>query len=264
MGFGTYTPATCPAGKTVQILRGDGVNVCRTSSSDTRPTAPTCPAGTTVYSITTADYQTNMVCIPSGTTTYAPDPTDKHGTGCRAGDGLGTSATGWFNLVCVPASSTPASSDTSLGGLSTQYTKLKADYDSLANQALSNPTKLSTVLPQLQSVNQQMASLVDQMLKNLQYATSSPNSDAYRDQLVETLARIQSDYNGLKTETDALQTLKRIRSFQDTSWQSSLNLYVGLFLLFAIVLIAVMIFRHQKSESTTAPSTSPIAMPPLT
>ena len=148
-------------------------------------------------------------------------------------------------------------------GLDDQYTKLKADYDALAAQALADPSKMSTILPQLQSVNQQMASLVDQMLKDLQYAKDGPNSDAYRDQLVETLARIQSDYNGLKTETDALQTLKRIRSFQDTSWQSSLMLYIGLFLLFAVVLVAVMIFRHQKSESTTAPTTSPIATPPL-
>lgn len=148
--------------------------------------------------------------------------------------------------------------------LSAQYTKLKADYDTLATQALADPTKLSTLLPQLQSVNQQMASLVDQMLKDLQYAKDDSNSDAYRDQLVETLARIQSDYNGLKTETDALQTLKRIRSFQDTSWQGSLNVYVGLILLFAVVLVIVMLFRHQKTDSASAPSTSPTAMPPLT
>jgi hypothetical protein len=148
--------------------------------------------------------------------------------------------------------------------LSAQYTKLQADYQALITQALADSTKLPTVLPQIQSINQQMASVLDKMLVELQYARDGPNSDAYRDQLAETLARIQSDYNGLKSNTDALQTLKRIRSFQDTSWHSSLNLYIALFLLFAIVLVLVMVFRRHTKDSTIAPSTSPAAIPPLT
>lgn len=151
-----------------------------------------------------------------------------------------------------------------LDELNAEYTKLETDYQALVTQALADSSKLPTILPQIQSINQQMAGVLDKMLTELQYARDGPNSDAYRTQLVETLARIQSDYNGLKTNTDALQTLKRIRSFQDTSWQSSLTIYIGLFLLFAVVLVAVMVFRHQTSESTIAPSTSPIAMPPLT
>jgi len=148
--------------------------------------------------------------------------------------------------------------------LNSQYTKLQADYDALIAQALADSSKLPTVLPQIQTLNQQMATVLDNMLKELQYAREGPNSDAYRDELVATLARIQSDYNGLKTNTDALQTLKRIRAFQDTTWQSSLNLYVGLFLLFTISLVLLMVFRHYKTASTTAPITSPTAMPPLT
>lgn len=148
--------------------------------------------------------------------------------------------------------------------LSAQYTKLQTDYATAVDQALKDPSKLPTVLPQIQSINQQMASVLDQMLTQLQYARDGPNSDAYRDQLADTLARIQSDYNGLKTNTDALQTLRRIRSFQDTTWQSSLNVYIGLFLLFAVVLVLVMLFRRQKSDSASAPSASPTTMPPLT
>ena len=148
--------------------------------------------------------------------------------------------------------------------LSAQYTKLQTDYQALVTQALTTPTSMPTVLPQIQAINQQMAGVLDKMLTELQYARDGPNSDAYRDQLVETLARIQSDYNGLKTNTDALQTLKRIQSFRDTTWQSSLTLYIGLFLLFAVVLVLVMLFRRQKTDSAMAPSTSPSVMPPLT
>jgi hypothetical protein len=152
-----------------------------------------------------------------------------------------------------------------MGGddLDTQYATLKASYDALVAQTVADPTKLPTVLPQIQSINQQMAAILDQMLTRLQYAREGPNSDAYRAQLTETLARIQMDYNGLKTNTDALQTLKRIRSFQDTSWQPMMNLYIGLFLVFGLILVLVMVFRRQTNSSTPATIASPPAMPTL-
>jgi hypothetical protein len=131
------------------------------------------------------------------------------------------------------------------------------------NQGAQTPAQIQTLLPQIQSVNQQIAAVLDQMITQTQYAPPGPNSDTYRDQLVEQLTRIQSDYNGLKNNTDALKTLRRIRSFQDTSWQSTLALYLTGFLVVALLLVLVMLFRRQKSVSPTAPSMSPTAMPPL-
>ena len=151
-----------------------------------------------------------------------------------------------------------------LAELTAQYTALRAQYTTLANQATANPGQIQTLLPQIQSVNQQIASVLDQMLTQMQYANDDGNSEAYRDQLVEQLARIQSDYNGLKTNTDAMKTLQRIRYFQDTSWQSTLMLYLALFLVFGGILALVVIFRRHTNASTSAPSPSPAAMAPLT
>lgn len=148
--------------------------------------------------------------------------------------------------------------------LNTQYATLKASYDALIEQALLDQTKLPTVLPKIQTINQQMATVLDQMLTELQYAKESSNSDAYRTQLIATLTRIQSDYNGLKTNTDTMQTLRRIRSFQDTSWQGPLTIYLAIFLVVAVLLILVVLFRRQKTDSAIAPSMSPPAMPALT
>jgi hypothetical protein len=130
-------------------------------------------------------------------------------------------------------------------------------------RATTTPSQVQTLLPQIQTVNQQIAAVLDQMITQTQYAKPGPNSDTYRTQLVEQLTRIQSDYNGLKTNTDALQTLRRIRSFQDTSWQSTLFIYLAGFLVVALLLVLVMLFRRQKSESPIAPSMSPTATPPL-
>lgn len=148
--------------------------------------------------------------------------------------------------------------------LNAQYATLKTQYDALAAQTVADPSKLQTNLPQLQTLNTRMATILDQMLTEMQYAGQDANSEAYRDQLVEQLTQIQSDYNGLKTNTDALQTLKRIRSFQDTSWQPTLNFYVALFVLVAIALVLVVVFRGQIKEIATAPITSPTAIAPLT
>jgi ribosomal protein L29 len=151
-----------------------------------------------------------------------------------------------------------------LAELNTQYTALRAQYTTLANQAAANPGQIQTLLPQIQSVNQQIAAVLDQMLAQMQYARDGPNSETYRAELVEQLARIQLDYNGLKTNTDALQTLRRIRSFQDTSWQSTLFLYIGLFVLVAGLFALLVMVRRHASTSTMAPSPSPTAMAPLT
>jgi hypothetical protein len=151
-----------------------------------------------------------------------------------------------------------------LAELTTQYTALRAQYTTLANQATANPGQIQTLLPRIQSVNQQIAAVLDQMLTQMQYANDGSNSETYRAQLVEQLARIQMDYTGLKTNTDAMQTLRRIRSFQDTSWQSSLMIYIGLFVLVAGLFALLVMFRRHSSTSTSAPMTSPTTMPPLT
>jgi hypothetical protein len=151
-----------------------------------------------------------------------------------------------------------------LDELNTQLTSLRAQYTQLASQATANPSQVATLLPQIQTLNQQIASVLDQMLQEMQYAQQNANSEAYRDQLVEQLSRIQMDYNGLKANTDTMQTLRRIRSFQDDSWKSPLFTYIALLLVAALVLVLVMLFRRQKKDSATMPSTSPAAIPPLT
>jgi hypothetical protein len=148
--------------------------------------------------------------------------------------------------------------------LNARYADLRGQYDALITQTLTSPATISTTLPQIQSLNQQIAAVLDQMLTDLQYARNGPNSDAYRDQLLEQLTRIQTDYMGLKTNTDSLETLRRIRSFQDDSWKPSLLLHVVALVAAAILLVLVMLFRRQTSESTIAPTMSPTAMPTLT
>ena len=263
--FGIYTDATCPAGPTRDLASAPRNSVLICIGEFGVKSAGQCLAGGTPMYITDASRNDAVVCVPSATTSYPLITTGgPQDFPCRSGDYLSFSDSG---IKCIPsgsaATTTPPPSSSSGGDLNSQYKALKAQYDTLITQTLAEPARLSTALPQIQSINQQMATILDQMLVELQTARNGPNSDAYRAELAETLARIQMDYNGLKTNTDALQTLRRIRSFQDTSWQSSLNLYLALFLIFAIVLVLVMLFRRQTKASTPAPSASPAAIPTL-
>lgn len=272
--FGIYADATCPAGTTLidKAAFRDSTAVCR--KNDQSGFLPAvCPSGQTTYFVANSAREVGVVCIPSSATTYTPDFSKPRGNWlCQSSqDYIGTTWSraeppeDYSSVKCIRVSATaPSSGDTSLDGLSTQYTSLKTQYSTLAAEVLADPSKMTARLPTLQSLNQQIASVLDQMLRAMQYAKQSPNSDAYRDQLVETLGRIQTDYNGLKTNTDTLETLRRIRGAQDESWRGPLFVYLMAFLAAAIFLVLVILFRRQTSESTIAPTMSPTAMPPLT
>ena len=261
--FGIYADGTCAPGSTLRSPIFPGQIPC--ISPEGVGLYHVCPSGSTPYSITTEDRVTAAICVPTSTAVYPRTTVNPAVFPCNTGDYLGFSATG---MKCIPAGSsatttTSSSSGESLNELSARLTALRTQYTALVNQGAQTPAQIQTLLPQIQSVNQQIAAVLDQMITQTQYAPPGPNSDTYRDQLVEQLTRIQSDYTGLKNNTDALKTLRRIRSFQDTSWQSTLALYLTGFLVVALLLVLVMLFRRQKSVSPTAPSMSPTAMPPL-
>ena len=294
--FSIYPDATCPAGTVKDLASAPMASVLICIGTAGVKSAGVCPTGATPMFIMNDSRDTAVVCVPTSTASYPRLEVDPTSFPCNAGDYLGFTET---SIKCIPSGSaatttpppssggspneppattttpppssggsatttTPApSSGESLDELSARLTSLRAQYTTLASQATSTPAQVPTLLPQIQSINQQIAGVLDQMLTQMQYARQGPNSEAYRDELTATLARIQMDYNGLKTNTDALQTLKRIRSFQDTSWQSTLNLYIGLFLLFGIILVLVMVFRRQTNASTPATIASPPAMPTL-
>ena len=266
--FGIYSDGVCPAGSTMNSPLTMNAWPC-TKTDGTGGTLHTCAAGTAVV-ISTDARQTAAICVPPGTALYPLLNVPASTFPCNAGDYVGMMTTG---MKCVPAAgavtaggstTTTAANGGGLDALSTRLTALRAQYTTLANQATATPAQIQTLLPQIQSVNQQIAAVLDQMLTQMQYARDGANSETYRTQLVEQLARIQLDYNGLKTNTDAMQTLQRIRSFQDTSWQSTLFLYVGLFVLVAGLFALLVMFRGHTKTSASAPSPSPAAMAPLT
>lgn len=140
-------------------------------------------------------------------------------------------------------------------------------YETLAQEALTNPDKLNQNVAKVIDINTKISATLDEMISILTLAKSNNSQMVlYRDELLQKLEKIQADYNGLVRDSDKLETLKRIRAFEDESWKSKLRLYLLLFLAIISVVGIFVMFKKgsQNTDMTTAMPTSAAAIPPLT
>lgn len=144
-----------------------------------------------------------------------------------------------------------------------EFQRLAADYQRLANESLADPTKMEGNIEKMKTINARMASILDRTIQEMNTGVSS-DVDRQRNELIEKLVRIQKDYNGLLVNTDKLETLRRIRGFQETDWKSQLKIYMIVFAVLAVVLLVLIFVRRQKVFSTMTAPTSAISTPALT
>ena len=105
-----------------------------------------------------------------------------------------------------------------------QYQSLAQQYQSLAEEALNNPAKLQSNTEKMKALNTRMASLLDGTITEMTSAGVTGDLARQRDALIEKLRRIQRDYNGLLVNTDKMETLRRIRGFQEENWKGKLKI----------------------------------------
>lgn len=144
-----------------------------------------------------------------------------------------------------------------MDALRSEYTTLTAQYNALIDEAVRDSSTITTNFPKIVQVAQARSSLVDRMLEQIAMANQdSAEIQQLRDELVTTLQRIQRDYNGLQQNTDKLETLRRIRSFQDDSWKWTLIRYLIAILVLAAIVFFVVLFARQRDNTNTSPSTA--------
>ena len=153
--------------------------------------------------------------------------------------------------------------------LESDYQTLQDQYRSLATEAetKTDAKSLNPILEKLQRVNRQIAEVLDRMLTNVAKTKENGASiSTYRDDLVKALRRIQIDYNNLRTNTDTLETLRRIREYESSKATGSLNWYLLGFLVLCFLLpMFILIFgRQRSSDATYAMPATPAMMAPLT
>jgi len=149
--------------------------------------------------------------------------------------------------------------------LEKQYRERLKAYDSLIAQTIRDPSKISSTLPQIQAIQTQMSSIVDKMIAEVTLAKQGDRLTQRRNELIEQLQRIQRDYTDLRNSSDKLETLRRIRAFEDQSWQGTFQMYLIAFIVFAVVVALVLIFKRIQAPAINAITPSnPTAITPLT
>ena len=145
-----------------------------------------------------------------------------------------------------------------------QYAKVNADYMRLVDETLATPSKATENLPKITALAKRLAEILDERAKQLAMVPSPSSSlEAERDELVKRLRRIQMDYSGLLQNTDKLETLRRIRSYKDTSWRGSFNAYLIAFLVLALLVVLVVLGMSYRAKSAIIP-TNPTMSPAFT
>lgn len=146
-----------------------------------------------------------------------------------------------------------------------QYQSLATQYQKLADEALKTPSKLQQNTERMRVINTQMAKLLDSAIADMTAAGARGSLAKQRDELIEKLRRIQRDYNGLLANTDKIETLRRIRGFQEQDWKSTLKMYIVFFSILAGVMLLFVLFKRptQTAESTNTAPISATSTPPL-
>jgi small-conductance mechanosensitive channel len=141
--------------------------------------------------------------------------------------------------------------------LRVKYKTQLSEYDTLVRSALQSQDV--SQVPRLQGLNIALSRTLNQMIENLTFLKrETPTITSERDELLDRLKQIQKDYNGLRADTDTLETLRRIRQQEGTEANRQLYMFFLFFLVVCIVIVLYLMFATQKKDNT-APSAS---MPP--
>ena len=146
--------------------------------------------------------------------------------------------------------------------LKAKYQSQSAEYDKLVESALTS--RDVSQIPKIKELNTGLSKTLNAMIEKLTFLKKdSPNLKLERDELVKRLGQIQSDYNGLRANTDKLETLRRIRQQESSEDDRLLYWYIFAFLILSLLLLMYLVF-YGKSEATAAIASAVPITPALT
>jgi uncharacterized coiled-coil DUF342 family protein len=95
--------------------------------------------------------------------------------------------------------------------LKAKYARQLKEYEDSINGAIS--TQDVSKIDSLKQMNMSLSKTLNEMIEKLTFLKKeTPQLVNDRDELIARLRQIQLDYNGLRVNTDALETLRRIRN----------------------------------------------------
>ena len=114
----------------------------------------------------------------------------------------------------------------------------------------------------IQALNKEVAAIVTQMLVVLgETQAESAELKLYRDRLTQKLTNIQNEYTALSTERDAAQTVKDMRTYQESTFNGVFFWYMFGLIVASLLFVAVLFYKVKTIPVMTP---SPSSMAPFT
>lgn len=145
-----------------------------------------------------------------------------------------------------------APAPTRYADLKKQFDTKKGEYDALL--ATQNPSEAD--MQKLRTLNREMFVILEEAILALKTSQPAEMEVASRE-LSAVLTRIERDYGALSSGSDRIETLRRIREFEEVRSNGLVNIYAILLLVFAVGLLVIMIFSQRVSASSAMPLTRP-------
>ena len=273
-----YTNKSCPANSVGTVMPGNAF-VCRKTAP------PSCPTGSTFYMLMT-NSEMKGVCISNTVQSYLrPAPAGgSQGWPCNGTDPLSeepTTVAGaprQYRCFPLPAGATGTGTGTGTGTdtgatqqpanppfatLDTNYQAQVAAYEAAMNSSIqqNDPSRL----PELRTMSEGIQNTLNKMIESLTYLKrETPVVRGERDTLLEKLRRIQQDYSAMITNTDDLETLRRIREQENGEARRMLLLYLFAFLFVCCMLLIYLVYTGRKTPTSPTTAATPNMSPPLT
>lgn len=148
-------------------------------------------------------------------------------------------------------------------GLDIQYKREVAEYEAMMLRAIQ--TRNTSMLAPIRAQAEKIQSTLNQMIESITFLKKeTPDIRVQRDDLLEKLRRIQKDYNEMISNSDDLETLRRIRMQESDEGRTLLYRHLAFFLLLAIALLGLVLFMgSQKKETIASIAPTPAISPTL-
>jgi uncharacterized membrane protein (DUF106 family) len=134
-----------------------------------------------------------------------------------------------------------------------RYVEQLQEYDRVIEDAIRTQDLGS--IPRIRELNTALGRTLNKMIENTTFLKkNTPDIEQQRDELIDRLGKIQKDYNGLKANSDQLETLRRIRKEQNREGDAELYMYLLFFLLVALCIVIFVLFFSGQTKAATAAS----------
>jgi hypothetical protein len=144
--------------------------------------------------------------------------------------------------------------------LEKSYVQKRAQYEALIAQ--NDPSKVS----ELKDLNAQLAKILQSMLVELSTVKNDATKiDAYRDELIKKLIKVQNDHNAMLQQRDHVNTLRELKGHEQSRFNATFFWYALFLAIVSIIFVIALMWKGgYKAPAMPTMISNPTTMLPLT